>query len=162
MISKDMGSDEDYQDYLIDCEDLGLPPVSREDFEIAGMQYYANNPQPAPAAGSIEALDSGLRDARIIDELSGANIRLHIALSTALGLDFEPTEDIERYTDAIAVLIRELAEAKKLKQEVGTFLDDNSDFSAGQRRLSVSAEHIKTLMNAYDAAARALGYDEEN
>ncbi len=112
MISKDMGSDEDYQDYLIDCEDLGLPPVSREDFEIAGMQYYANNPQPAPAAGSIEALDSGLRDARIIDELSGANIRLHIALSTALGLDFEPTEDIERYTDAIAVLIRELAEAK--------------------------------------------------
>ena len=92
---------------------------------------------------------------RNLDHVSTEWVQLHQEMSRALELDFEPEEDIERYTEAIAALRADLASAKAENRRLRAFVTkvanvtriggewngyNGDNVLAG---LSLEAEHLK-------------------
>lgn len=79
----------------------------------AGDEWATKQPASATADGS--GADDGAIQARALDHVSTQWVQLHQLISEALGLEFLPNEDIERYSEAITALrdqnaaLRELA-----------------------------------------------------
>lgn len=71
--------------------------------------YIFKDYQPTPAAQADDGQGEAVDLAANLDHVSTQWVQLHQELSTALGLDFEPNEDIERYTEAIAALREQVA-----------------------------------------------------
>lgn len=123
-----------YQDVIHRLVDMKLarPTLTKYKRVEAGDYVLAQGRQPTAAAQADAGQGEAVDFAANLDHVSTQWVQLHQELSAALGLDFEPNEDIERYTEAIAAL----------REQVPTL---TSDTFAAAIAADLTAEEVQGL-----------------
>jgi len=137
-----------YDVYVEQETDKGNDPVPLDEWlikVISGMTKQVTSQQATIARLEAE----GFQQSRALDTVSTEWVQLHMALSEALGLEFLPNEDIERYTEAISSMKAALTAAnereKGLKELCGRAAHELDFATYGQPRPKSTINLVQEL-----------------